>query len=191
MEPLNSKIIISNLIDLSSTVVRGLWFKYDFYSDFCPSFNPPCKMKYIDLKTAVKNEWMIRKSISENHIVAMKKAREVFEEEMEEKLKEEEKNKKSKKSETTEKKKKKTKVQFKEEPEPPIVDAATYVDIDDEYVEFEDNLFEKERESFSPDSLGLLKNEVRNFNGFILRFSSDIFQGQLARTSNFEWYFQD
>lgn len=163
MESLEMNIVVSNLIDLSSTIVRGLWFKYDFFSDYCSSFNLPCEVKHIDLKAAVINEWMVKKSMTDKHIKAMKRAREEFEEKMEEKLKEEGTKKKKSDKSANEKKNKPSKVKFKEEPEPPVVDEATYVNVDEEFLSHEENLFEEEREAFSPDSLGLSKNEVSNF----------------------------
>lgn len=165
------KVAISNLIDLNSTVVRGLWLKQDFFSDFCSSFNPPFDAKYIDFKTAVMNEWIVKKSMTEKHLTTMKKAREDFEEKIEKKRQEEESKKKKSKKSNIEVKKKPSKVKFKEEPEPPIVDEATYIDVDDEFIRYEENLIEEERESCSPESLQLLENEVSNFLIiFLLKF---------------------
>lgn len=162
MEPLKMNVVISNLIDISSLIVRGLWFKQDFLSDFCSSFNSTFDMKHIDLKTSVMNEWVVKKSMTEKHLISMKKARDDFDEKMKVKRQEEEKKKKSGKS-SKEVKKKPSKVKFKEESEPPVVDEATYIDVDDEFLQYEENLIETERETFSPESLDLFNNEVSNF----------------------------
>lgn len=181
-------VIISNLIDLSSTAVCGLWFKHDIFSDFCASFNPPCQMEYIDLKTAVTNEWVVRMAMTDKRLRSMKKAREAYEDKMEEKQKENEKSNKTTKAKSPAKKtedKKKTvknkssRVQFKEELEPPVVDESTYIDIEDEYLQYEAHLIEKKRESFSPDSLGLPKNEVKIFEEKFVDFYLTIFKVNL------------
>lgn len=167
MEPLRMDVTMSNLIDLSSKVVRGLWWKNDFFSDFCTYFEPP-ELIYSDLKMAVQSEWMIRRSMTEKHLSDMRKAREAYEEELirkqkeeEEKLKSSKKAKNSGKKETKSKKSSKRKVKFVEKVIPPIVDEATYVDVEDEYVEHENAWIENERYTFAPENLDLADYEVK------------------------------
>lgn len=159
MEPLRTNVTISNRFDLSGSAVRGLWFRHDFYSDYCPSFHPPREMNFIHLNTAVEMEMSVKKMMTNKHLKEMKKVRDAYDEMMEEKLKEEEKMKKSKgpKPKSAEKV---SKAKFVEEIEPPIVDEMTYVDIDKEYLVYEADQVEKDRESFLPENLGLFEHEV-------------------------------
>lgn len=145
---------MSNLVDLEKVAVRGLWFKHDLLSDFCSSFDPPCEPTYVDLKTSTQNEWLVRREIADKRVKAMRKLREEYEEKMREKAEAEGKGGAVKVEEV-----KSSKVKFKADKEPPIVDDS-YVDVDEEYLEYEDNVFEGELESFSPDNLELTKNEV-------------------------------
>lgn len=152
-------VTISNQFDFRSSVVRGLWIKHDFYTDSCPSFNPKSEMKFIDLNSAVGLEMSVKKAMTEKHLKEMKKARDAYDAIMEEKRIEEEKMKKFK-GPKPKVEKKASKVKFVEEIEPPVVDETTYVDVDEEYLRFEDAQLEDERESLSPENLGLTEHEV-------------------------------
>lgn len=165
-------VTMSNRIDLSSKVVRGMWWKNDFFSDFCPCFEPP-ELICDDLRSSVQNEWKVRRAMTEKHLKSMIKAREVYEQELIEKQKEEEeKLKNAKKNKSLGKKNEKAKkggkkpkrgVKFVAEPIPPTVDEATYVNVDAEYEKYESNLIDHEHENFSPESLNLSYSEVSRF----------------------------
>lgn len=160
-------VTISNRLDLSSSSVRGLWFKLDFLSDYCQSFNSPEPMKFIDLAKAVSEEMKIRKAMTEKQLERMRKEREDFDLMMENKRKEEEANKSKKRPpknppKKAEKKssKSKSKVQIVEKVEPPVVDESTYVDVEDEYLAYEEAQTKLNLEPFRPENLGLTEHEV-------------------------------
>lgn len=169
MDQLNMYVTVSNRFDLSSSTVRGLWFKHDFFSDHCHSLNAPMPMKFIDLATVVNEEMALKKSITEKHLERMRKERDAYELMMEEKLKEEEANNKSKKnkgvpSKKAEKnkklKKQQSKVKFVEPAVPPVVDESTYVDVEDEYLMYEEAQVKEDLEPNKPENLGLSEHEV-------------------------------
>lgn len=167
MEPLTINISVSNLHDLSSSAVRGLWFKHDFYSDYCPSFKPLCETRFIDMSSSLTAEWKERKAITENILKEMTKARELYDNKMEELRKEEEATQKNKqkpkpKLPTVAKKSgKRSKDKVKEpELEPPIVNETTYVDVENDYVAFEDAQVAADQERLSPINLQLTEHEV-------------------------------
>jgi hypothetical protein len=163
-------VTMSQKIDLKEKVVRGMWWKNDFFSDLCPLFQPP-KLEFVDLRSSVQTEWLIRKSMTEKHLKAMRKAREAYEQQEAEKLQEQKVKLTGKKEVQPKKKEDKKKKEVKKSPKskvkfaeassiPPIVDEATYIDVEDEYVEFEKFLREDELGIFSPANLGLKEFEV-------------------------------
>lgn len=159
MEKLSLKLTISKTLDLKSSVVRGMWFKHDFFSDFCPSFKPISEMKFETLEESNNIERLVRKEIILNRLEEMRKARQAYETRMEVLAAAEEmlkitKTSKDKKTLTP------SKVRIKEEEEPPIVDDATFVDIEDDYVAYETEQLEIERENWLPENLGLDDGEV-------------------------------
>lgn len=162
MEPLNVNITVSDLLDFGSSAIRGLWFKYDFFSDFCPSFKPQNEMKFLDLNEAVNIEWSVRKSMRDIHLEEMRKVREVYDQKMEEKRQEEEKSRRKNKGKVIKNiLEKPSKIIVNVELEPPMVDEATYVDVEQEYLAYEDTQLNKERDSFLPENLGLTQHEVK------------------------------
>lgn len=150
-------VTISNRFDMSSSVVRGLWFKHDLYTDHCPSFHPTHELEFIDLNSAVSMEMSIKKTMIDKHLKEMKKVRDAYEQMMEERRLEEEKTKTMKGPKPKEKA---SKVRFVEETEPPVVDETTHIDVEEEYLEFEDAQVEKEREGLLPENIGLAEHEV-------------------------------
>ena len=161
MDPLNMNITISDLLDYGSSTIRGLWFKHDFFSDFCPSFKSPYEMKFLDFNAAVNIEWAVKKSMTDIHLIEMRKVREIYNQKMEEKRKEEEKKSKDKKKPATQIKEKTSKVSLKLEIEPPVVDEATYIDVNEEYLVYENEQFDRERERFLTVNLDLDQHEVK------------------------------
>lgn len=162
MDPLNATVTVSNIFDLSSSTVRGLWFKHDFYSDYCPTYTPQHEMKYIDLGKSLNSEWAIRKSMIDEHLREMITVREIYDMKMEEKrLKEEHEQKSKGRNNKTETPQSKTRRKVaKEAVEPPIVDESTYVDVEDEFVKMEDAQAAAWRESLSEENLALGEHEV-------------------------------
>lgn len=186
MVPLSLNITISNRIDLSATVVRGIWFKQDILSDFCPTFNPLHEMQFETLDETLIKEWNVRKSMTDKHLEEMKKKREAYEEKMEQARKDEEENKKKKTSKAAKGSKAaegskaakdskvaknvkaskgskalKTAKKSEVEIEPPIVDESTYVDVADEYEAFEDSQTSEELKRLSPEMFGMSEHDVR------------------------------
>ncbi|CRK97044.1 CLUMA_CG010485, isoform A [Clunio marinus] len=156
MDPLNITVKVSNLIDLDGTVVRGLWFKHDFFTDLCPSFNALREMEFVDLKTSLMFEFQTRQSMINVHLNEMREVRETYEMKMEEIRKEEESQKKSKKVQENVKVGKAKKIEV----EPPIVDESTYVDVEAEYVNYEDQQMEKQMNCLSPRNFNLKEHEM-------------------------------
>lgn len=158
MEKLSLKLTISKKFDLKESVVRGMWFKHDFFSDFCPSFNPVSEMKFETLEESNNIERLVRREITLNRLEEMRKTRQAYETRMEVLAAAEEMLK------VTKTKEKKTltpsKVRIKEEEEPPIVDDSTFVDIEDDYVAYENEQLEIEHENWLPENLGLDDGDV-------------------------------
>lgn len=161
MEPVGMTVTISTLFDLSSAAVRGLLMKQDFLSDYCPSFHPPRQMIFENLSSTAAKERSARKELTDTHLEEIKKVRKAYDIKMEAKRKEEEKNKKGRKPQPVTDTSKKPKKIAKEPPEPPIVDAATYVDVEAEFCALEAAQAEEDRECFKPENLGLKVHEVR------------------------------
>lgn len=172
MDPLQMQLKISNLIDLSSNIVRGMWLKEDLLSDFASNFDP-LKIDVIDLKSSVVQEWTKRKEIREKHLQSMIKAREAYENELlqaqldagkskgtKSQSKKDAKSEKKPKAEKKTPKTPKSKVKFEKTPIPPIVEESTYIDVEAEYLHYENSLIETMRQSFAPESLELGKDEV-------------------------------
>ncbi|KAG5679973.1 hypothetical protein PVAND_009508 [Polypedilum vanderplanki] len=163
MQPLNMIVTMSKVLDLENICVRAMWFKRDIFSDYCPSFLPPHKMEFQNLLAAIDNEMIVRTLMRNNRIEKMRKARTDYELKMEEIRKqqeEEEAAKKNSKKEMKEEFKKIKKKIIKMPVEPPIVDESTYVDVEEEYVEYENLKAEEERNSSSPQNLNLHEYEV-------------------------------
>ena len=170
MGPLQMNVKISNQLDLEKTAVRGLWFKHDFFTDLSPSFNPPCEIAFETLDVTTNSERQVRKFMFDVHLEQMKKTRQDWEEKME-KLKLEEEDSKAMKApkkskEGGDKGKNKmnntlSKMILKmEEEEPLVVDETTYVDVEQEYLTYEDNLLENENKRSVPENLELSEHEV-------------------------------
>lgn len=154
-------VTISTRFDLSSAAVRGVLIKQDFLSDYCPSFHPPREMIFENLSSTVAKERSARKELTDLHLGEMKKVRDAYDTKMEIKRKEEEKNKKGRKPLPVAANSKKPRKVAKEPPEPPIVDAATYVNVEAEFCALEAVQAEEDRECFKPENLGLKVHEVR------------------------------
>lgn len=158
MDPVQLNVIISNVLDLQPLAVRGLWFKHDFFTDYAPTFKAPYDLNFENLEAATSNERDIRKAMTDRRLDEMRKVRQAYEEKMEEIRLEQEKDKTMK----TKDKKKDTpsKTRIKEDLEPPVVDETTYVDVEEEYVEFEDAQLKILQKSSLPENLGLKEHEV-------------------------------
>ena len=63
IQPLQMNVTMSSVLDLENTSVRVLWFKRDFYSDYCPSYLPSLlDMKFQNFDFAMDEEMKIRKN---------------------------------------------------------------------------------------------------------------------------------
>ncbi|XP_070509138.1 uncharacterized protein [Chironomus tepperi] len=157
VQPLQMNVTMSSILDLETTSVRVLWFKRDFYSDYCPSYLPSSfDMKFQNFDASIDDEMKMRKYFRDKRVAEMREAREVYEMKMEEMRIQEEADAKNKKSKEQTKDKKKPKILK----EPPIVDDSTYVNIDDDYLEYENEKIEEEMNQLSPESLGLDSYDV-------------------------------
>lgn len=177
MEPLNLTLTASNVVDLSVSSLRGLWFKQDFFSDHCQTFYAPSMYRTItvasrkfyapvdeqfeSLKESAADEISTRREMTEKHLEKMRADRDVWEEKMEKILLEEEKKSKGSKKRPGAAIQPKTSAKVNAEIEPPVVDESSYVDVETEYCAFEMEKFNEERKIFLPENLGLAKNEVR------------------------------
>lgn len=124
-------------------------------------------MKFLDLNAAVNIESSVRTEMTETRLAEMRNARVIYDQKMEAKRKEEEeKNKRGKPREIVKMKSKpklkasSSNVTLKSELEPPIVDEATYIDIEEEYLAYEAAGLEEEQRAFLPENLGLTQHEV-------------------------------
>lgn len=148
------EVTLSNVFGFETTAVRILWIKRDFFSDLCPSFMPPgFEMNFESFDEAIEKEKEMRKFLWDKQIATMRKEREAYDALMEKKREQEEAeaNKKSKKPEGSDKKKPRQRVII----EPPKVDEATYVDVEEEYLKYENQKVEEQMQKISPESLYL------------------------------------
>ncbi|CAG9804934.1 unnamed protein product [Chironomus riparius] len=162
VQPLQMNVTMSNVLDLETASVRVLWFKRDFYSDYCPSYMPSSfDMKFQNFDSAIDEEMKMRKYFRDKRVAEMREAREVYEIKMEAIRQQEEadaKNKKNKEQKIELVAKKNLRIKVIKEP--PIVDDSTYVNVDDEYLAYENQIVEEEMHLLSPDSLNLDRHDV-------------------------------
>lgn len=151
LDPLRMSITVSKTLDMELSAVRGLWLKRDLFSDYCPSFKPSHEAEYNNLADAVETEMKIRCEMREKHLDEMRKVRMEYDKKIEALAKEETK----KKTKPLLIPKKVEKIKKKPDIEPPKVDEKTYVDVDEEYIQYENMKFEEEIESLSPINLNL------------------------------------
>jgi len=157
-------VAMSSLLDLETTSVRVLWFKRDFYSDYCPSYLPSSfDMKFQNFDYAIDEEMKMRKYFRDKRVAEMREAREAYDIKIEALKKQEEadaKNKKNKEQAADLATKNKKNLKPKKIIEPPIVDDSTYVNVDDEYLEYENQIVEEEVNLLSPENLNLDIHDV-------------------------------
>lgn len=159
MKPLDMDVTVAKSFDMKTSFMRGLWFKHDFLSDHCPSYHPSTHAHVTSLIEAVKIEQKIKNSMIEKHLDEMRKTRKAYEDKMEAKRVQQEldrKNRKPKPKTADGKKRKKIKVEV----EPPIVDETTFVDVEAEYVAFEDLQYFNERDINKCSNVALAEGEV-------------------------------
>ena len=110
-------------------------------------------MQFEDLATSVEIEMKMRRQMTDNHLDEMRRERIAYEKRMKA-LADAEAAQKNMAASKKPKKKKKVEV------EPPIVDETTYIDVDEEYVEYENEKFQEKLDSLSPTSLNLSDHDV-------------------------------
>ena len=178
MKTLNMSVTASRLVDLKNSAIRGLWFMNDFLSDFAVTFTPLKEMEFqgeikihkiiqyakmftlADLLKAVDDEWMIRQEMKNKHLYEMRKTRLEYDVKMEQMRLEEEKKKGKSKDKVNAAEKPKPKSKIKDKNEPPIVNEDTFIDVDEEYLAYEDEMAFQERTSMGPDYLPLNENDI-------------------------------
>lgn len=101
---------------------------------------------------------MVRQAMKKRHLDKMQKRRLSYEMKMQKKRSDEEAKKKKKKTAEKAKSKSKTKDRFLMEP--PIVDENTFLDVDEEYLDYEDGVALQERIMMGPEYLPLNENDV-------------------------------
>lgn len=156
-------VTMSNILELETTSIRVLWFKRDFYSDYCPSYLPSSfDMKFQNFDSAIDEEMKMRKYFRDKRVAEMREARELYEIKMEAIRKQEEADAKNKKNkeQIAQIGASKKKSQPKQIKEPPIVDDSTYVNVDDEYLENENQIIKEKMYLLSPESLNLDSHDV-------------------------------
>ena len=111
---------------------------------------------------ALDNEWMVRQEMKKKHLEEMQKTRLDYEVKMKQKLLEEEAKKGKPKDivKIIEKPKLKSKTKDKFEIEPPIVDENTFIDVEEEYLAYEDDIALQERLLMGPAYLPLNENDI-------------------------------
>lgn len=151
-------------------MTRLVWTKRDLHSDNCRSLYIPKRTtnEILSLKESIEEELNVRESMIQVHLNEMRIKRTKYDEmihkqkELEEMEKKASKGSVKKPKAMNEKKKKSKKVVE----EPPIVDESTYIDVEDEYVAYEDEKFYLKNLPNSPDLLNIGINEInlRQFN---------------------------
>lgn len=169
MNPLQCDVKVSNWkIKFESIFIRGIWLRNDMLSDRCPSYliQKPIYLNVCDLKSAVEIEMKVRQTMIENRLEEMKKTRAEYEEVIRKQQEMEEENKKSSKSNRTTVVKADKKVKKRNNKsentfnEPPVVDDTTYIDVEDEYLIYEDAFVVKQIAFNSPQNLQLSQDEL-------------------------------
>lgn len=110
--------------------------------------------------TAVDNEWMVRQEMKNKHLEVMRKTRLDYDVKMEQKRLEEEKKKGKSKNKVNAIEIPKSKSKTKDKNEPPIVDENTFVDVEEEYLAYEDDIVLQEQMLMGPAYLPLNENDM-------------------------------
>lgn len=115
-----------------------------------------------DLLKAIEDECTVRQGMKNKHLEDMQKTRLEYDVKMEKKRLEEEaiKAKSKDMGKSGNMKEEKSKKKDKNEIEPPIVNEETYIDVDEEYLVYEDDIALKERNLMGPEYLPLNENDV-------------------------------
>jgi hypothetical protein len=141
--PLEINLNISTSLDMEKIAIRYLWLKHDYLSEVAVSAKPPIEQEDTNFLESVEEEWRVRQEMINTHHMEMRKEREAYEEKMQEFMAEAEKQKDAAKMSGKKVDKEeiaKRKERFLKLPEPPLVDEFTWVDVEDEYVQYEDKL---------------------------------------------------
>nr|XP_019529882.2 uncharacterized protein LOC109401743 [Aedes albopictus] len=154
--------------DLKDCSVRGMWTRFDHFSDLDPSFRCPISETIPDLIASQEMEWADRNLLKAQKLQEMKSSRNRYEEEKRKKELEEleaakagtskKKSNKPPGKKTAKKKKKKSKDKTDIKPleaPPPVVTEQTTVDIDELYVLQEQQHYEQKMEHIGPKSLNI------------------------------------
>lgn len=143
--------------------MRYLWFQHDYLSEVAVSFKPPIEYEEPNLLELVEEESRVRQEMINNHLNEMSNARTAYEEKMKAFLEEEEKKKDAAKMSGKKIDKEadaKRKEKFLKQPEPPVVDEFTWVDVEDEYVQYEDQLADQYFQTLFPKPDELVDGDV-------------------------------
>lgn len=157
---------MSTRLKLDSKIIRIIWMKRDLFSDNCHSLliRKLITNEIISLKDSVEHELSVKNSMTQVHLNKMRQVRKDYEELVQKQKEKEELEKKASKGSV--KKPNKSKTPKKVIEEPPIVDESTYIDVEDEYVAYEDEKSHLRNLLNSPDLLNIGINEInlREFN---------------------------
>lgn len=157
-------VVVSNRFSMEHSFLRGLWFRHNFLSDHCPSFHPRFPIQFTSLTEALKEEFRVKDAMTEKLLTEMRQTRQNYEVKVETKRRQEEEDrknrvKKPKREKTPDGKPKKRKTP-KEDVEPPVVDETTFVDVDDEYVAYEDLKYINERDMYTCPNIVIAEGDV-------------------------------
>ncbi|XP_065074475.1 uncharacterized protein LOC135698427 [Ochlerotatus camptorhynchus] len=170
MKTLQVKFFKPPSFDLKDCSLRGMWAQFDHYSDLDSSFRCSVLESVPDLNASQEIEWADRNRLKMQKLQELKSDREKYD--TNEKKKELEKLEavkaagSSKVTKTPEprkkptKKKKAKKVDEPLEAPPPVVTDATVVDIDQQYILQEQQLYEQRMEQIGPRSFNLSEDTV-------------------------------
>lgn len=153
-------------MDFEKNCFRSIWMKYDHFSDLAQSFNNSKLTDFVvDLKTSNDVEWEKKLEFKENAIKNMKEKRLQWEEDQQNKaevLIENEKLPRKKETVDNNQTKKKSKKPPKEPEieEPIVVTENTAVDCEDDFLMYDNEIYDNFNEFIGPNSLNLKEHEI-------------------------------
>lgn len=153
-------------MDFEKNCFRSIWMKYDHFSDSAQSFNNSKLTDFIvDLKTSNDIEWEKRLELKEKSIKIMKEKRLQWEEDQQIKdeflIEKEQLPRMKETAEDTQTKKKFKKVAKEPEIEEPIiVDENTAVDCEEDFLMYDNEIYDNFNESIGPNSLNIKEHEI-------------------------------
>lgn len=159
MDTVQATMHLPKQVNLDQSSLRALLLYYDHLSDSAPSFAIRPFGIITDFHESAELEYNTRRELARQKVQQMKEDRLKWEEAqqlkalaLEAEVKDKSKNKK--------KKKKRGKKSKHEPPEPPIITDNYLVDVDEEYLNLENEEYERMKDNMGPNSLNLGEDEI-------------------------------